>query len=74
LSADGETAAVAKSAVAVDGLESFEVGLDFAAEVTFDDKFVGLDGLSDGIDLGISEFVAAGCRINLGLFEEFDCP
>jgi len=70
LTTDGKTATMAETTVAVDCLQTLEVTLKFAAEVTLDDDLLGRDGGDDGTDLLGRKFLGAGVGIDVGLLED----
>ena len=51
LAADWQSAPVADSAVAIDGLEALEIALHFPAKVTFDSDLERIDRVDDRIQL-----------------------
>ena len=69
LAADGQAAAMANAAIAVDRLESLKIGLEFAAQVAFDRQLARGDGLNDLIDLLAAQILRPHVEIDVGLFE-----
>ena len=70
LTANGQAAAMANAAVAVDRLEALEVALNFAAKITFNRQFAGGDRVDQLTHLLGAEVLGANIRINIGLFED----
>jgi hypothetical protein len=70
LAADGEAATMADTAIAIDGLETLEVGLHFAAEVALDGELAGGDGVDEGVELLGGEVLRAEIRVDVGLVED----
>ena len=70
LTANGETTAMADAAVTIDGLEAFEILLQFAAEVAFDDVFVFLDDLDDAVELRVGQRLGADIGADFSLFQD----
>lgn len=70
LATDWEAATVADAPVAINSLEALEVLLDFAAEVTFDEDAVGVDGLDDFVELFGGKVFCADIGVDAGVFED----
>lgn len=51
LAADRKTPAMAQSPIAVDGLETFQIALEFAAEIPLNEETAGSDRLNQRIEL-----------------------
>ena len=65
---------MAQTAVAVDRLKTFEVGLDLAAKIAFNEKVVGRDRVDDLVELFWRQILCTDGRINVGLFEDLLRP
>ena len=61
---------MAKSAIAVDGLETLQIALDLTAKIAFDHDLLGGDGGDDGTDLLGREFLGAGVWVDIGLLKD----
>ena len=66
----GQAAAVPDSAITIDGLETLEVALQFAAKIAFDQHFVSSDGLDDVVDLVRGQVLRPQIWIDVGLFKD----
>ena len=66
LAADGQSAPVADSAIAVDGLEALKIALHFAAKIAFDDNLERIDRMDDGIQLLGRQFFGPDVRVHVG--------
>ena len=60
---------MAKPSVTVDRLESFEVSLDLAPQVTFDEQSARSDSLNNLVQLFGTEVLCTDFRIDIGLLE-----
>lgn len=60
---------MANATVAVDGLETLEVALQFPAQVTFNHDIQGTDRVDDGIQLFRREVFGADVGIDVGDFQ-----
>ena len=70
LAADWQSAPVADSAIAVDGLEALKIALHFAAKIAFDDNLERIDRMDDGIQLLGQQFFGPDVRVNVGDFQD----
>ena len=71
LTADGKAAAMADASVAVDGLEAFEIGLKFPAEIAFDGELADGDRLDDLVELFCGEILGPHIGVDASLIEDF---
>jgi hypothetical protein len=62
---------VADATVAVDCLEALEIGLEVAAEISFDQNLAGIDGLNDLIELFRRKIFGADIWVDAGNFQNF---
>jgi len=70
LPTDREAAAMADAAIAIDGLEALEVGLQLAAQIAFNRELARGDGVDDLVELLGGQILGADVRIDIGLLED----
>lgn len=70
LTAHGETAAVTDAAIAVDGLKALEVGLQFAAEITFNENLAAGDGVDNLTELFVRKVLSTDVGVHVGKLED----
>jgi len=64
-----QTTAMADSAITIDRLEAFEITLQFAAQIPFNQHLVARDRLNDFVDLVRRQVLRAQIRIDIRLFQ-----
>ena len=73
LAADWQSAPVADSAIAIDGLETLQIALEFAAKIAFDDNLQRIDCVNDGIQLLGRQFFRTDVRVDVGDLQNTSC-
>src|ERR1035437_1555455 len=70
LTAHGQTAQMANTAIALDALQPLEVHPDLAAQVAFDDIFAVLNGVHNLGELLLGQILGADARIDIRLGQD----
>ena len=70
LPTDRQAAAMTNAAIAIDGLEALEVGLQLAAQIAFNRELARGDGVDDLVELLGGQILGADVRIDIGLLED----
>jgi hypothetical protein len=60
---------MAKSPIAVNGLETFQVALEFTAEITLDEESAGRNGLNERVELLGRQLFRLHIRIKVRLLD-----
>ena len=61
---------MANATIAIDGLETLQIGLNLTTEITLDGQFAGGDGMNDVVQLLRREILRSNVRLDVRLLKD----